>query len=129
MQKRKLYLALTTLVLLFAVGMTFYIKVEGWSFVEAFYFVGVTITTIGYGDIHPVTDLGRVFTVFFALMGVSFTLFILSIIAEHYFSREHSLINSMETQIDNVIEFQKKLNEKNKEFVNKTKTQLTDNEE
>ncbi len=82
-----LYAAILSLVFLFIVGIIFYMQVEKWRFVDAFYFVGVTLTTIGYGDIHPVTDLGRIFTVFFAFTGVGITLLILSIAAEHYLAR------------------------------------------
>lgn len=36
--------------------------VEGLSPINAFYFTVVTITTVGYGDIYPVTDMGRLMT-------------------------------------------------------------------
>ena len=108
MKKKRIILAISTLILLFVIGIAFYTRVEGWRSVDAFYFTGVTITTIGYGDIAPKTDIGKIFTVFFALMGVSLTLFILATLAEHYFSREHVLINKVEEQITNVKELQRR---------------------
>lgn len=79
--------AIFTLVVFFVIGVIFYMNIEGWPFVDAFYFVGVTLTTIGYGDIYPKTDIGRIFTVIFAFVGVGTTLLVLSIAAEHYFTR------------------------------------------
>ena len=51
-------------------GAAFYRSVEGFSWVDSFYFTVVTLTTVGYGDIHPATTSGRVFTMFYLLIGV-----------------------------------------------------------
>jgi voltage-gated potassium channel len=40
-------------------GALFYLAVEGWSIVDAFYFSGTTVTTIGLGDLAPVTTFGK----------------------------------------------------------------------
>lgn len=54
-----------------AVGVVFYRYVEGLSWLDALYFCVVTPTTVGYGDIAPKTDLGKLFTVFYLLIGIS----------------------------------------------------------
>ncbi len=41
------------------------------NFWDAFWFVFVTITTIGYGDITPVTNIGKVIVMIFSLLGIS----------------------------------------------------------
>lgn len=44
---------------------------EGWDWLDAFYFVVITTTTIGYGDLTPTTSLSKFVTIFFALNGVA----------------------------------------------------------
>ncbi len=48
----------------------FYWFFEEWDLLDAFYFSVVTIATVGYGDIHPVTPIGKIFTVFYILVGL-----------------------------------------------------------
>ena len=51
-------------------GTVIYTIVEGWSPLDALYFSVVTLTTVGYGDLAPTTDLGKGFTIVFILAGV-----------------------------------------------------------
>ena len=51
-------------------------------FRNAFFFAGVVGTTIGYGDIYPVTTGGKVFCMFYALTSVPFFNFLLGKICE-----------------------------------------------
>lgn len=59
-------IALTTL----AVGTIFYHIVEKLKWLDAIYFSVVTLATVGYGDIVPKTDLGKIFTIFYILTGI-----------------------------------------------------------
>jgi voltage-gated potassium channel len=43
---------------------------EGRSFFDAFYFVVVTMATVGYGDIHPVTTSGKLLAILIIITGV-----------------------------------------------------------
>lgn len=51
-------------------GGFFYHRVEGWSLLDAYYFTIITLTTIGYGDFSPQTNLGKIFTIFYVLIGL-----------------------------------------------------------
>jgi hypothetical protein len=51
-------------------GSAFYWKVEGWSYLDSLYFSVVTLTTVGYGDFSPDTDAGKLFTIFYILVGL-----------------------------------------------------------
>lgn len=64
---RVLLLLMVTLLL----GATiFYWRTEGWDIVDALYFSVMTMSTIGYGDIHPTTTLSKMFTIVFALLSI-----------------------------------------------------------
>ena len=62
---------LITAALLLIVGVGFYSLVERWSVLNAIYFCVVTLGTVGYGDITPTTDAGRLFTVIYIMVGQS----------------------------------------------------------
>ena len=53
-----------------AVGTLSYHYLEEWTWTESFYFTVCTLTTIGYGDLHPTSDASQIFTAIFALAGV-----------------------------------------------------------
>jgi len=57
-----------------------YVLIEGWTAWDAFYMTVITVTTVGYGEVHPLSQAGRAFTVVILLSGVgaffyAFTLF------------------------------------------------------
>lgn len=51
-------------------GAVFYHFTEGLKWIDAFYFSTITLATVGYGDIVPHTDLGKIFTTFYVLVGI-----------------------------------------------------------
>lgn len=53
------------------VGMGAMIGIEGWTPIEAFYWAVVSIATVGYGDYYPTNNKGRLFTIFYLLIGTS----------------------------------------------------------
>lgn len=72
--------------LLFAVivlvgGTAFYMVIEGWDVVEAFYFCVTVLTTVGFGDLHPTSDVSRLFTAVYMLLGIGFVLGFISVAA------------------------------------------------
>ena len=64
---QKLILATISIVL---IGSMFYHFVEGWNWIDSTYFSIITLTTVGYGDFTPQTDLGKIFTVFYIITGL-----------------------------------------------------------
>jgi voltage-gated potassium channel len=55
---------------LLIVGTFFYVIVEGWGVVDAIYFCAMSLATVGYGDVVPDTDVGKIFTVVYVLSGI-----------------------------------------------------------
>jgi voltage-gated potassium channel len=60
---------LEVLIVVFAVGVIGYRWIEGWSTLDAVWMVAITLSTIGYGEVHPLSDSGRMFTLL--LIGVT----------------------------------------------------------
>jgi voltage-gated potassium channel len=63
-------LVLVLLLISLVGGSLFYYLVEGLTPVDAFYFASMTMTTVGYGDFVPKTDLGKIFTAVYAFVGI-----------------------------------------------------------
>lgn len=76
-------LLLTSLVIL-AFGSTVYHYLEGWSWLDSIYFSIITLTTIGYGDFSPQTNGGKLFTIFYILIGIGIILTFVNTIYNHY---------------------------------------------
>lgn len=66
---------------LVAIGTVFYHWAEGWSYLDACYFSVITLATVGYGDLSPKTDLGKLFTIGFILIGVGLFVALASAVA------------------------------------------------
>ena len=66
----RLQLYLTILMVVVVAGIAGMIIFENRTPLDAFYFVVVTISTVGFGDIHPVTAAGKVLTIGIILAGV-----------------------------------------------------------
>jgi hypothetical protein len=93
---KNLYISVALLVILYVVGTIFYHKTEGWSYLNCIYFITITIATVGYGDLVPTTDLGKMFTVFIILIGVSiFLSLVYSIAAYRERTVDQQLLNRL----------------------------------
>ena len=55
-----------------SVGCLWYTQLAGWTLLDAAYFSIVTITTVGYGDVAPMTQRDKLFTCAYILVGVFF---------------------------------------------------------
>jgi voltage-gated potassium channel len=77
--------SLFSLVVLLIFGTFMFQILEGWHFIDAFYFTGMTMLTVGYGDVTPKTDVGRIVAVIFAFISIGVALYALNILARHAF--------------------------------------------
>ena len=67
--------------LLLVAGTLIFRFIEGFSLLDSFYFSFITLATIGYGDITPVTDLGKLVTVIYGMAGLGVMAALISTIA------------------------------------------------
>lgn len=63
-----LFFILIIVIVIFIGAITFYI-IEDLSFFNSLYFTSITMATIGYGDIVPLTHAGKVVAMFYWFMG------------------------------------------------------------
>jgi voltage-gated potassium channel len=63
-------------VLLLALGTIGYMLIEGWGLIDSLYMTVITLATVGYGEVHEVSQPGRVFTVILIVLGVGFFLYV-----------------------------------------------------
>lgn len=78
--EKRIYRALVLLAIsALATGTIFYHYVESLSWLDAYYFSVVSLTTVGYGDISPKTDIGKFFTTFYLLIGIGIITTFLSV--------------------------------------------------
>lgn len=71
---RRFVLTLSVLVLLVVAGTAGYRFIEGWPVADALYMTVITITTVGFQEVRPLSPPGRIFTMLLAMGGV-FTAF------------------------------------------------------
>lgn len=75
-------LFLTTSVIGF--GTIMYRYLEKWDWLDCLYFSVVTLTTVGYGDIAPSTSAGKLFTIFYIIIGLGIIINFIEIVHLHY---------------------------------------------
>lgn len=80
--RRKLLFAAFLVVLMIVIGAIGFQLFEGFSWLDSLYTSAQTVTTVGYGDLTPITKAGRVFAIFLMLTGAGTVLYALSVLAQ-----------------------------------------------
>jgi voltage-gated potassium channel len=97
----RLKVFLVLFLVIIVLGTVGFALIEGKSTLEAAYFVIVTMATVGYGDIHPVTDFGRVFTIVIIVTGVGTFLGVIANLTEMMLAKRE--IESLMKKLNMVI--------------------------
>ena len=80
--RNKIIRSLVLLALVPLVGSLGFILIEGWRFLDALYMAIISITTVGFMEVHPLSDGGRIFVICYLIVGLSSFLFALSQLGE-----------------------------------------------
>ena len=79
-------------------GAVIFSATEGWHLLDAFYFVTMTATTVGYGDFTPTTAVSKVFTIIYSLSIVPFVLYAFSFVAKAQMNKVYTKVHHLEKQ-------------------------------
>lgn len=80
LRRFRLPAALLAVVILY--GIVGYKLIEGWNLLDAFYMTIITISTVGYSELHPLSTTGRLFTSTLIVVGVGTMLYGFGVFAE-----------------------------------------------
>jgi hypothetical protein len=64
-------------------GTLFYHDIEGWRWLDSLYFSVTTLTTVGFGDFSPHTDIGKLFTIIYIFVGLGVILGFIEVVYMH----------------------------------------------
>ena len=81
MALRKILFLTSILMALLVLGSLGFVWLEGWNFFDALYMTVTTLTTLGGGEVHPLSKLGRVYTMVLILAGMGVLLYIVTSLA------------------------------------------------
>jgi voltage-gated potassium channel len=83
---------LLTIVFIFGAIIAFggvgYVLIEGWPWVDAFYMAIITITTVGFAEVYPLSAAGRVFTSVLIILGVASITYTFTALANYLIAGE-----------------------------------------
>ncbi len=64
------------------IGVSGYMLLEKWNFLDAAYMTAITLSTVGFMEVHEISPAGRIFTIFLIFAGVGYFLYIAGVIIQ-----------------------------------------------
>ena len=80
---RRFLVVLIGIVLAGTIG---FMALEGWSVLDALYMTVITLSTVGFGEIHPISAAGRIFTIVLITAGVGAVAYLFSTLSQYVVS-------------------------------------------
>lgn len=66
---RRLRLGILSIIVIMMAGTVGFHIIEDWSWLDSLYMTLITLTTVGYGEVHPLSSSGRIFVIFILAIG------------------------------------------------------------
>lgn len=85
---QNLYVALTLFILAVVTGIVGYMYLEDFTFVEAVYMTIITMSTVGFGEVRELSDIGRVFTAFLIIFSFGIFAYVFGAITRYFLDGE-----------------------------------------
>lgn len=73
---KHLIVAIVLSVLLMVAGTAGYMIIEGWNALDALFMTVTTLATVGYGEVHTLTNFGRIYSIILIILGVGYFLYV-----------------------------------------------------
>ena len=80
--KNSIYKAIILTIFLISIGILGYINIGHYRFVDALYMTVITISTVGFGEVHPSNDAEKLFTIFLIFTSIGIFAYVVSVITE-----------------------------------------------
>ena len=87
--RSKVYTAVLLLAILLIIGVLGFRFMSHYSWVDALYMTVITITTVGFGEVQPLDDVSKIFTMFLILTSVVIVGYAITVITEYILSRNN----------------------------------------
>jgi voltage-gated potassium channel len=78
---KELRFALFCLLFLFLFGTIGYYFIEDWNILDSVYMTVISLTTTGYGEVHPLTTKGKIFSIVLLILGASLFVYVITLLA------------------------------------------------
>ncbi|MDB5284890.1 MAG: hypothetical protein JWO06_3965 [Bacteroidota bacterium] len=84
----KLYVSILVFLAIVMVGTTGYMVIEHYTLLEAVYMTVITLSTVGYAEVRPLSDGGRIFTIFLILANLGTFAYLISLLTRFFLDGE-----------------------------------------
>ncbi|SDR98914.1 voltage-gated potassium channel [Formosa sp. Hel1_31_208] len=103
--REKIYIAVILLIVLLMIGVFGFRFMSDYSWVDSLYMTVITVTTVGFGEVHPLDDKSKIFTIFLILTSVVILGYAIKVITEYILSKndfEELKQRKMQKKIDSL---------------------------
>jgi len=101
--RSKIYTAVLLLVTVLSIGIIGFKIISGYTWIDSIYMTVITITTVGFGEVNPLDDFSKIFTIFLILASIVIVGYAITVITEYILSKnnvEDLKHKKMQKQID-----------------------------